>query len=464
VARAVPEACSKCAGHDLTQDPDVLDTWFSSWLWPFSTFGWPETTPELASFYPTRLLVTASEIIYLWVARMVMAGFEFTGELPFSDVYIHGTVRDEIGRKMSKSLGNGIDPLDIIQEYGADAMRVSLILSTPEGQDPWMGEKTFEMGRNFGNKLWNASRFAFMNLGDSKLESLHLRAPKGKQPSMDRWILGRLGDTVRSVTSSLEAFRYTAACKTLYDFIWHDYCDWYLEMVKTRLRDRHRTEDKQRARDVTAHVLFRALQMLFPYMPFLTQEIYSVLREHVREELPETLWDTSWPEVVEGVVDEALAEEMDFIQQVVGQVRTIRADMNVPPSRRAPVLIRTETDQLADAVAHHLDCVAELSRAERVEYGTDVRKPPLSGSAVVTGAEIYVPLEGIIDVEREKTRLKKELDKLSGLLERTGRKLQNEAFLSQAPPEVVAAEKARQVDYQVRVDKLTRSLEHLLGW
>ncbi len=464
VARAHPDACPKCAGHDLVQDPDVLDTWFSSWLWPFSTFGWPETTPELATFYPTRLLVTASEIIYLWVARMVMAGYEFVGELPFSDVYIHGTVRDELGRKMSKSLGNGIDPLDIIDTFGADAMRVSLILSTPEGQDPWIGPKTFEMGRNFGNKLWNASRFAFMNLADHTLESLQWRAPRGKQPSMDRWILGRLGETVRTVTESLESFRYTSACKALYDFIWHDYCDWYVEMVKARLRDHHETEDKQRARDVTAHVLYRSLQMLSPYMPFLTQEIYSLLREHVRDDTPETLWDTRWPEAGDVSVDEALAREMEFIQQVVGQVRVIRGDMNVPPSTRAPVLIRTETEALADAVAHHLDCVAELSRSSRVEYGTDVRKPPLSGSAVVTGAEIYVPLEGIIDVEREKTRLKKELDKLSSLLERTGRKLQNDAFLTQAPPEVVAAEKTRQDDYQARVDKLTRSLEQLLGW
>jgi len=395
---------------------------------------------------------------------MVMAGYEFVGELPFSDVYIHGTVRDELGRKMSKSLGNGIDPLDIIDTFGADAMRVSLILSTPEGQDPWIGPKTFEMGRNFGNKLWNASRFAFMNLADHTLESLQWRAPRGKQPSMDRWILGRLGETVRTVTESLESFRYTSACKVLYDFIWHDYCDWYVEMVKTRLRDHHETEDKQRARDVTAHVLYRSLQMLSPYMPFLTQEIYSLLREHVRDDTPETLWDTRWPEPGDVSVDEALAREMEFIQQVVGQVRVIRGDMNVPPSTRAPVLIRTETEALADAVAHHLDCVAELSRSSRVEYGTDVRKPPLSGSAVVTGAEIYVPLEGIIDVEREKTRLKKELDKLSSLLERTGRKLQNDAFLTQAPPEVVAAEKTRQDDYQARVDKLTRSLEQLLGW
>jgi valyl-tRNA synthetase len=464
VSRQAPEACPKCAGKDLSQDPDVLDTWFSSWLWPFSTFGWPDSTPELKRFYPTQLLVTASEIIYLWVARMVMAGYEFCSELPFSDVYIHGTVRDDIGRKMSKSLGNGIDPLEVIEEFGADAMRVSMVLATPEGQDPWMGPKTFELGRNFGNKLWNASRFAFMNLGESTLESLHFKHHKGKQPAMDRWILARLNRAVAGVTEALEKFRYTAACKILYDFVWHDFCDWYLEMVKTRMRDHHETEDKQRAKQVTAYVLYRSLQMLFPYMPFLTQEVYSILREYVREETAETLWSTRWPEVDEVVLDAELDREMDFIQSVVSQVRTIRAEMNVPPGTAVPVLIKTESEDYAHAVEHHAQWVSELARASDVKFGSDVKKPPLSGSAVVSGAEIYVPLEGIIDVDKERTRLQKELDKFSGFLERTGKKLQNEAFLTQAPTEVVAAEKAKQVDYQVRVDKLTRSLEQLLGW
>ena len=440
----------------MAQDPDVLDTWFSSWLWPFSTFGWPDQTPELKQFYPTRLLVTASEIIYLWVARMVMAGCKYMGELPFSDVYIHGTVRDEIGRKMSKSLGNGIDPLEVIDEYGADAMRQSLILSTPEGQDPWIGPKTFELGRNFGNKLWNAARFVLMNLGDDTLESLAVKPARGRQPSMDKWILGRASETTAAVTAALEDFRFNAACKLLYDFVWHDYCDWYLEMVKTRLREHHRTDDKQRAQEVSAGVLYRILLLLFPYMPFVTQEIYSRLREGVRGETPETLWDCPWPSLDGATVDSQLAEEMNFVQRIVGQVRTIRAEMNVPPSTQAPVLVKTESDRLSDALAHHKEQVGVLAKASRLEFGTDLKKPPLSGSAVVSGAEIYVPLEGIIDVDRERQRLKKELDKLTVLLEKTGKKLQNQAFLEQAPAEVVEAEKRKQYDYQTRVDKLNQ--------
>jgi valyl-tRNA synthetase len=464
VAKKPPISCPQCAGKELTQDPDVLDTWFSSWLWPFSTFGWPEDTPELRTFYPTKLLVTASEIIYLWVARMVMAGFEFKQALPFSDVYIHGTVRDEQGRKMSKSLGNGIDPQDVIAQYGADAMRVSLVLTTPEGQDPWMGPRTFELGRNFGNKFWNAARFAFMNLGEAQIESLEWKAAKGRQPSMDRWIQLRLDAAIREVTSSLDAFRYNAACKALYDFIWHDFCDWYLEMVKSRLRDHHETEDKQRAREVTVYVLYRSLQMLFPFMPHLTQEIYSLVREYVRDQTPLTLWETAWPAESGAPADPELEAEMEFIQSVVGQVRTIRSEMNVPPGKRVVVLVRTESEALAATLERHLEWVAELARAEAVRFGTSLKKPPLSGSAVVAGAEIYVPLEGIIDVEKERSRLQKDLARFSDLLERTGKKLQNDAFLRQAPDDVVASEKDKQADYQQRVDKLTQSLEQLLGW
>ncbi len=464
VAKSAPAACPQCAGKDLKQDPDVLDTWFSSWLWPFSTFGWPKDTPELNRFYPTQLLVTASEIIYLWVARMVMAGFEFRKALPFSDVYIHGTVKDDQGRKMSKSLGNGIDPIDVISQYGADSMRVSLVLTTPEGQDPWMGPKTFELGRNFGNKFWNAARFAFMNLGDAKIESLFVKAGRSKFASMDRWILHRLDSAIVEITGSLEEFRYNAACKTLYDFIWHDFCDWYLEMVKSRLRDHHETEDKQKAREVTVYVLYRCLQMLFPYMPHLTQEVYAQLRDYILEATPPTLWDTHWPEPSGLAGDPELESEMEFIQSVVGQVRTIRAEMNVPPAVRVKVLVRTENETLAGTLQRHLDWVTELSKANEVQYGTSLRKPPLSGSAVVSGAEIYVPLEGVIDVERERSRLQKDLSRYSDLLERTGKKLQNEAFLGQAPADVVAAERGKQADYQAKVDKLTQSLEQLLGW
>ena len=464
VTRTPPTECPKCAGKDLVQDPDVLDTWFSSWLWPFSAFGWPDKTPELARFYPTHLLSTASEIIYLWVARMVMAGYEFMGELPFGDVYIHGTVRDEMGRKMSKSLGNGVDPLEIIESYGSDAMRISLVLATPEGQDTFIDQKTFEQGRNFANKLWNASRFAFMNMEDVSLESINLRAVRGKQPSMDRWILSRLSETTADVNSALEKFKFNAAAKTIYDFIWHDYCDWYLEMAKSRMRERHQTDDKQRVREVTAFVLYRSLQLLFPYMPFVTQEIYSTLRTYVRSDTPESLWDTKWPEGDRKALAPELEKEMSFVQGVVRQVRIIRSEMNVPPGLQAPVVVKTESDVLSDALAHQRECIKDLARASTLEFGTDARKPPLSGSAVMAGAEIYVPLEGIIDVEKERMRLKKELDKFSGFLERTGKKLQNEAFLAQAPAEVVAVEQSRQTDYQNRVDKLTASLEQLLGW
>ncbi len=276
VSKTPPTECKKCKSKNLKQDEDVLDTWFSSWLWPFSTFGWPGKTEELKRFYPTKALFTASEIIFLWVARMVMAGLEFMGEVPFFDVYIHGTVRDANGVKMSKSLGNGIDPLDIIRDYGADALRTSMILATPEGQDPCISFNTFEQGRNFANKLWNASKFVMANLTDGYSPVAAVKADPGELKLEDLWILSRLNRTARDVTNFMENYRFNSAVKTLYDFVWHDFCDWYVEMVKSRFGLPEKDKDRIPAQEVAHLVLNHILKLLHPFAPFVTEEIWHI--------------------------------------------------------------------------------------------------------------------------------------------------------------------------------------------
>ncbi len=464
VAREMPEKCPKCESGDVRQDEDVLDTWFSSWLWPFSTFGWPEQTPDLKKFYPTDSLFTASEIIFLWVARMVMAGYKFMGDLPFSDVYIHGTVRDGQGRKMSKSLGNGIDPRDVIKEFGADSLRVSLLLATPEGQDPNITMNTFELGRNFGNKLWNASRFVKMNLGDD-FEPKYFDCIENmdKLALMDKWILSRLNATIRDVRQNLKNFKLSTAAKNLYDFIWRDYCDWYVELSKPRLYANDSKDDAMLVRNVLAYVIDNTFRLLCPYMPFLTEELWHLMRGKTRE-AGETITLQQYPQTDEDLIDRELEKKMEMIQAVVGTIRSTRSEMNVPPSKKADIYMRVDDPELEQVVSDYASYIKVLGRVENLQVGSDIKKPSQSASAVIRGAEIFIPLAGLIDIETERKKLQKDLQKAKNQLEKTRKKLGNMEFINQAPKEVVEKEKAKKEDFEIMIEKLNKNLEQLVGW
>ena len=457
-----PAKCPACKSANLLQDEDVLDTWFSSWLWPFSVFGWPEDTALLKKFYPTDVLSTASEIIFLWVARMVMAGYEFMGELPFSDVYIHGTVRDANGIKMSKSLGNGIDPLVIIDQHGADALRVSMILATPDGQDPWIAANSFELGRNFNNKVWNASRFAIMNLGEDKLDLDYL--PKDKLVLIDHWILSRLDKTIASVNKSFDEFRLNAAAKTLYDFFWKDFCDWYIELAKPRFYEGSE-EDKKTARHITGYVLKRILLLMHPFIPFVTEEIYlELMALQANGPAPETIVFGPWPDKVGGFENDELEGQLARIQLVVNTIRNIRSEMNVPPGKKADVYIRVHDADLAATLNEYIDYYKGLARIENIVIDAGVKRPPMSAATVLPGAEIFIPLEGLIDIDFERNRLSKELANLKTQLEKLSRKLANADFLANAPADVVIRDRARKAEFEDRIEKINANLEQLMNW
>lgn len=465
VARSKPEVCIKCGSKNITQDEDVLDTWFSSWLWPFSTFGWPQETPELKKFFPTKALTTASEIIYLWVARMIMAGLEFMGQEPFADVYIHGTVRDADGIKMSKSLGNGIDPLLIVDDYGADALRSSLILATPEGQDPHISEKTFELGRNFANKIWSASRFVRMNLGDTRLtKDLDISDEYLEMP--DKWILSRLAKSIGYINNYLSSFKFSTAAKAAYDFSWNDFCSNYLEMIKPRLKadengDKKAMISAQTARKVAGYVLTRILKLLHPFMPFFTEEIWGLVLEDEKEPLLAT---ENWPEPRLKYIDEDLEKDMRRVIELAEKVRMACAELDVPPAKKPNVLIKCESEELVNIFNAHTEEIKNLARSGQVEVGTEITKPPLSASAVVPGAEIFIPLEGLIDIEQEKNRLEKQLEEKTAYLEKLTKKLNNKDFVNRAPAEVVEAEKGKLLKTEELIEKLNKNLESLAGW
>ncbi len=450
-----------CPGYDpetLTQDEDVLDTWFSSWLWPFSTMGWPEKTPDLEKFYPTKVLSTASEIIFLWVARMVMAGYELMGEQPFSDVYIHGTVRDANGVKMSKSLGNGINPVEIIEKYGADSLRISLTLATPDGQDPWISKNTFEVGRNFVNKLHQVSRFVKMRLGDGP--AVLDKIDENDLVIFDRWILSRLNRTIKAVDKAFAEYRLSAATKTLYNFVWNDYCSWYIELIKP---DKPGQDIRPGSLNVATFVLDKIVKLLHPFVPFVTEQIYLDLTGKDLDS-DTTITFGPWPTAQAKLIDEALEQHLEQIQAVVTAVRSVRAELNVPPGKKSDLYVRVDTPEFGTLLQDHIEYFRSLARVENLVTGTDVKKPSLSASAIISGAEIFIPLAGLIDVETEKQRLEKELSNLGIQLEKVSKKLANADFLANAPGDVIEREKAKKVDYQGRIEKINKNLEQILGW
>jgi len=457
--RPKAEDCPGYNPESLVQDEDVLDTWFSSWLWPFSTFGWPEKTDDLNKFYPTKVLVTASEIIYLWVARMVMAGYEFMGETPFTDVYIHGTVRDANGIKMSKSLGNGIDPLEIIDKYGADSLRISLVLATPDGQDPWISKNTFEIGRNFINKLYQVSRFLKMKLGD-EIPTKELGVKDDELVIFDRWILSRLERTIENINKAFDEFRLSSAAKTLYNFVWDDFCSWYIELIKP---DNPEIPIRKSSLNVATYVLHQILTLLHPLVPFVTEEIFQDLYVDDNDR-NQTITFGPWPEIDGRYIDEKLEESLKQIQDVVTAVRSIRAELNVPPGKKSDLYIKVNEPAFATLLKNHIQYFRSLARVENLHCGIDIRKPPFSASAVISGAEIFVPLSGLIDIELEKKRLQKNLADLQILLEKISKKLANPDFLANAPKDVIDREKLKKEDYQERSQRLNKNLEQIIGW
>lgn len=449
-----PDACAACGGHHWKQDEDVLDTWFSSWLWPFSTLGWPEQTPELTYFYPTDTLITAPDIIFFWVARMVMAGMEFMNEIPFKDVYMNGIVRDEIGRKMSKSLGNGIDPVEIIDRYSADAMRFTLIMLSAEGQDINLSESHFEMGRNFSNKVWNAYRFLALNLETPRdnYQQYH------KQFQLaDQWILSRLQQAIKGTTDSLENFRVNDSLQSVYHFFWHEFCDWYLELIKPRLTDDADPAEKEVALNIAVHVLKTSMNLLHPYVPFITEEIWQRLKN---EQEPSAVV-SQLPEFKEEFISPQAERKMHFIQEIISSIRAIRSEMNVPPAKMANLKYKTADPQRQRLISEYGDYVRHLARISHIEPVEQEEKVAGAAVAVVESVELLVPLAGLIDLELEKSRLNKEIQRLEKQIEGLSKKLANEQFLTKAPDRVVKQEKEKMKNFSNTMEKLYSNLRQL---
>jgi len=460
VSRSRPDRCPVCGSSDIEQDPDVLDTWFSSWLWPFSTFGWPFVSGSEAGrddsfakkdfeyFYPTNCLVTAQEIIFFWVARMIMAGFEFTGKAPFSDVYIHGTVRDDTGTKMSKSLGNIIDPLEIISSFGADALRFSIIVITATGQDVFLSPKKFEIGRNFANKIWNASRFILTRLKEDVDTDLCAYASSGGLRPADKWILSRLYSALRDVTASMENYRFNDAAGRLYDFFWHEFCDWYIEFSKLYA-------DDKATRLILYKVLEKSLRMLHPFMPFITEELWQAL-PHKRG----PIMASSWPHLQEQFISDGLERDMADVIEVITALRNIRSEWNI--SRNTPVsAVLSLKNPRAEAVLKEFTPhIRALCSLKSLEAGKGIVRPPHSAYAAPGIAEVYIPLEGIIDFKKEKARLEKKKRDIIKRLDRLKATLKDKNFLKNAPDKVIEKNKLSKAELE---DTLKRIEENLKG-
>ena len=463
VAVEAPAACPDCGGRRLVQDPDVLDTWFSSALWPFATLGWPDSTEDLDYFHPTDLMITDRQILYLWVLRMVMTALEFVDEIPFRTVLVHPTVFTRDGRRMSKSLGTGLNPLDLVRLYGADATRWSLLAQCGSTQDIRFDADvadnevkeslSAESGRRFCNKLWNSARYVLMNLDGQSAPST--AAPL--EDLADRWIRSRLARTVQLVDQAQEGFRFGEATRALHDFLWRDYCDWYIELAKPRLLAGSPAE-RDRVRGVLVSVLEQALRLMHPIMPFVTEELWQQLP---LDDKAESLMIASWPVAEEGDLDDAAEREMAFLQEVITAARTIRSELNVPRGRTVALVISTAGPESASTLDHRRAYLQALVGAESIEVGVGRPQPPSSGSAVVGEVEVFIPLEGLIDVDAETRRLRKEIDKLQGLVQGLQRKLGNEAFLAKAPAAVVEKERLRQEEYRASLARLSSSLEML---
>ncbi len=453
VAEEDPDQCTSCGSRPLEQDSDVLDTWFSSALWPFSTMGWPDRTKELLIYYPTSLLVTGFDILTFWVARMLMMGLKFMGDVPFREVYIHALVRDIEGRKMSKSLGNVIDPLDAIQQYGADAFRFALAAFAAQGRDIKLSMERIEGYRNFMNKLWNASRFVFMNLDETPPPR---RSPRqGGLSLVDRWIWSRLTRTIQEVRDHLDGYRFNDAAAALYQFLWHEYCDWYLEWIKPDLYRPGSPGDRQRVQGVMVEVLTQIAQLLHPFCPFITEEIW--------EAIPWTegsVMVSRFPRPEASFLDPAAEAEVDLVQRVVVGIRNLRAEMGVPPGVQVPVVLIPAADSVG-ILQSHAAAIQLLARVGKLNIDAGASRPRLAVYAVVEHVEIHLLLDGVLDLGKEKERLELELEGVDRELRATREKLSHEPFVRKAPPEVVLRVRQKREDLERRKEKLEEGLARI---
>ncbi|MBF7097726.1 valine--tRNA ligase [Alkalibacter mobilis] len=443
--------CSKCGSSSVVQDEDVLDTWFSSALWPFSTLGWPDETPDLKKFYPNDLLVTGFDIIFFWVARMIFSGIEQMGETPFSDVYIHGLIRDAQGRKMSKSLGNGVDPLEVIEEYGADPLRFTIVTGNAAGNDIRWNEEKVLANRNFANKIWNASKFVIMHTKD--VGALDLEASMNDLLTMDKWIISRLNQVTREINENLEKYELGIAAQKLYDFMWNEYCDWYIELVKPRLYNED-SESKKAALSTLHYVLETSLKLLHPFMPFITEKLFLAIQEK-----EETIMISKWPEF-DPIKDFKEEEsQIAFVMDIVRAVRNIKAELNVAPSKKVKLYIRPFDEMKKASILDNDIYIKNLANAVEIVITESKDIPDNASAAMVDGAEIVVPLDELIDKEKEIDRLEKEKETLEKEIDRVVKKLSNQGFISKAPQKVVDEEKAKEEKYRVMYENVLKTLE-----
>lgn len=446
--------CSKCKSKNIHQDEDVLDTWFSSWLWPFSTFGWPQVNEELKYFYPTTALVTGYDILFFWVARMIMAGTHFMNDVPFKDVYLNGLIRDKIGRKMSKSLGNGIDPIEIIDEHGADAFRFTLsFITSLGGQDIWLDRELFKMGGKFANKIYNSAKYIFGNIEDNAdikdLDSCTLE-------NKDKWILSRLQKAIESTTQKLKEYRFDEASQTIYKFYWNEFCDWYIEISKFDLKDESK---KEKTIAVLLYVLEESMAMIHPFMPFITEEIYSNLPKHNIDS--KALMIREYPKANNKYIFEDIEKDFNLIQDIVSGIRNSRSSFNLPPNKKLDVIIRYTSDYFKNTAESYKDIISALSLTESLNIVSSKDSERNKGSfvKVFEGGEINVNLVGIIDLEAEKKRLEKEATAYKKDLESVNKKLSNENFMSKAKQEAIDTENRKKKEFE---DKL-KGIEEVLA-
>jgi len=468
VSREDPTCCPKCKSQKLEQDPDVLDTWFSSWLWPFSTLGWPESTKDFADFYPTTALVTAYDIIFFWVSRMIMAGLEFTGKAPFHDIYIHGLVRDKQGRKMSKSLGNGIDPLDIIDQYGSDALKFTLSYMCAQGQDVLVDSDSFKMGSRFCNKVWNASRYILGNLEGRNL----IPVTDAELTELDKWIFTALNRAAADARSALDGYRYNDAASSVYEFFWNNFCDWYVEATKLSFKngDDH---EKDRAVSVLLNVLEESLRLLHPFIPFVTEEIYSKLpRAEIienrkkageqkvmsNETYSDLLVCAPYPEVLGGRVDEKVSARFEALQNLIRAVRGLRNECGIDPAFKINIAVQIESGSAAEVCREKVEMIQLLAGLASVEFVTS--KPSSSIGTVGTGFEAFIILDGNIDKETLRKHFEKDLAKATGDAQKIEAKLGGK-FAEHAPAEVVQAERDKLEEHKRRIEKLTSYINEL---
>ncbi len=453
VSKEAPTVCPKCGDTHFKQDEDTLDTWFSSALWPFSTLGWPENTEELKYFYPTDVLVTGYDIIFFWVIRMIFSGFEQMGEKPFNTVLFHGLVRDDLGRKMSKSLGNGIDPLEIIDKYGADALRLTLITGNAPGNDMRFYMSRVEASRNFANKVWNASRFIMMNM-----EGKTITEPKVSDlEPVDKWIISKLNRLVADVTENMDKFELGIAVSKVYDFIWDEFCDWYIEMVKPRLYNSDNAASSNSALWTLKTVLVSALKLLHPYMPFITEEIFGSL-----EPDEESIMISNWPVYSEERNFTREESDIERIKEAVREIRNVRTEMNVAPSKKATVVVVSESEEVRRAFETGSLFFGSLSYASEVIVQSDISGIPEDAvSVVIPDANIYIPFAELVDIAQESARLKKEEEKLEGEIKRAAGMLANERFTSKAPAEKVQEEKDKLAKYEQMLTEVRKQIEKI---